>query len=97
MNVIGIAFEREFQFHPSRRWRFDFALEEHMIAIECEGGVWTGGRHNRGKGFTADCEKLSTAASMGWRVMRFTGDQVQSGWAIDTIERGIAYGLHLPG
>lgn len=57
-----------------------------MIAVEVEGGTWSGGRHTRGDGFEKDCEKYNTAALAGWRVLRFTGAQVQSGIAITVIE-----------
>jgi very-short-patch-repair endonuclease len=63
---------REWRFHPRRRWRFDFAWPERMVAVECEGGIWSQGRHVRGRGFEADCEKYSTAAAMGWKVLRVT-------------------------
>ena len=33
---------KEFKFHPVRKWRFDYAVPEHKIALEVEGGVWTG-------------------------------------------------------
>lgn len=62
----------EYKFHPRRRWRFDYALPEHKIAIEVEGGVWTRGRHITPKGFLNDMEKYNTAASMGWIVLRIT-------------------------
>ena len=60
----------EHRFHPVRRWRFDIAWADHMIALEVEGGVWTGGRHTRGSGFMKDMEKYNTAAAMGWIVLR---------------------------
>lgn len=63
---------REHRFHPVRRWRFDYAWIEHKVALEVEGGVWTGGRHTRGAGFTNDLEKYSEAAIMGWCVLRVT-------------------------
>jgi len=63
---------REFMFSPPRRWRFDFAYPDKKIAIECEGGIWSGGRHSRGSGFVKDCEKYNTAAKLGWRVFRYT-------------------------
>jgi hypothetical protein len=33
-------FEREYRFHPTRMWRFDFAWPEHMLALEIEGGAY---------------------------------------------------------
>ncbi len=37
----------EHRFAPPRRWRFDFCILAHKIAIEVDGGVWlpNGGRH----------------------------------------------------
>lgn len=80
---------REYRFHPIRKWRFDFAFpdKEKMIAIECEGAVYTRGRHTRGKGFTEDCDKYNEATIIGWRVLRVTTEQVASGKAIEWIER----------
>lgn len=80
----------EFKFHPTRRWRFDFAWPEKKLAVEIEGGVWTGGRHTRGKGFSEDCEKYSEAAVLGWRIIRVTGDQVRSGKAIQWVGRALS-------
>jgi very-short-patch-repair endonuclease len=65
---------KEFAFHPTRRWRFDYAFPKHMVAVEVDGGVWTGGRHINPKGYISDMEKLNTAASMGWLVLRITTD-----------------------
>lgn len=67
---------KEHRFHPTRRWRFDYAIPAHMIAIEVEGGVWTGGRHTSPKGFLGDVEKYNTATVMGWRVLRTIPDQL---------------------
>ena len=67
----------ELRFHPTRRWRFDFAWPESRIAVECEGGVWTRGRHTRGAGFIADCEKYNAAAALGWCVFRCTSDMLR--------------------
>jgi len=78
--AIGLpAPEREYRFHRPRRFRFDFAWPALLIAVECEGGVWSQGRHVRGTGFLADCEKYNLAARDGWRVFRVgTGmDMVQ--------------------
>ena len=79
--------EREYRFAPPRRFRFDFAFPGQMIAVEIEGGVWSGGRHTTGAGFTRDCEKYNLAAELGWFVFRFTGTDVEDGTALTQIER----------
>ena len=79
--------EREYRFAPPRRFRADFAYPERKLLIEVEGGVWTRGRHTRGAGYTSDAEKYNLATVKGWRVLRFTGDMIKNGSAIDTIEK----------
>ena len=69
---LGVECVKEYKFHPERRWRFDYAVPEHKIALEVEGGVWTQGRHTRPQGFLGDIEKYNTATLMGWRVFRTT-------------------------
>jgi very-short-patch-repair endonuclease len=80
----------EHRFSTVRRWRFDFAWPRHRIAVEIEGGVWTGGRHTRPEGYTGDLEKYNAAAEAGWAVYRFTTsmirDQSEKG-AIATLKR----------
>jgi hypothetical protein len=71
----------EFRFHPTRRWRFDWAWPSQKVALEIEGGAWTRGRHTRGKGFVRDMEKYNQAVLLGWRVLRVTPKQVTSGEA----------------
>lgn len=68
----GPPLDAEHRFAPPRRWRFDFVHHASRIAIECEGGVYTGGRHTRGAGFEKDAEKYNTATALGWRVFRVT-------------------------
>lgn len=77
----------EFPFHPTRRWRFDYAWPSLKLAVEQEGGTWCRGRHVRPKGYEADCEKYSEAALMGWRVLRFTTDMIRDGRALSMIIR----------
>lgn len=66
---------KELQFHPDRKWRFDYAFPSRKVAIEIDGAIWTLGRHNRPRGYLNDMEKLNTAASMGWLVLRFSTDE----------------------
>ena len=60
-----------------RDWRFDFAWPRRRVAVELEGGTWTGGRHVRGDGFARDCEKYNLAALHGWRVIRLTAGMLE--------------------
>lgn len=85
--------EREYRFDQReknkelgtpRRWRFDAALLKPMIAFECEGGSFSGGRHTNPIGFMKDLEKYNTATMMGWKVYRFTPNMLGQGW-IETI------------
>ena len=63
------------------------AYPDIMVAIEVDGGTWSGGRHTTGSGFQADCEKVNEAVLMGWKVVRFTSTHIKSGVAVQTIER----------
>ncbi len=79
LEVRGLPLpEREWKFDAKRRWRFDYAWFERMVALEVEGGVWTGGRHTRGAGFVKDIEKYNRAAVLGWRLLRVTPDKLVS-------------------
>lgn len=60
----------EYRFHPSRDWRFDFAIPTRRVAIEVEGGTFNGGRHIRPEGYLRDMEKYNEAAVSGWCVIR---------------------------
>jgi hypothetical protein len=80
--------QAEHYFAKPRRWRFDWAWPDKRIAVECEGGIWGYGRHNRAPGFIKDMEKYNEAAKLGWRVFRFTPQQIKKGEA-QTFMKGI--------
>ena len=69
----GYDYVKELKFHPSRKWRFDFAIESLRIAIEYEGIMSEKSRHTTISGMSRDCEKYNTAQLLGWKVLRFTG------------------------
>jgi very-short-patch-repair endonuclease len=80
----------EHRFHPVRRWRFDLAWPEAKLAVEVEGGVYVQGRHSRGAGMEADCEKYNEAANRGWRVLRVTPRHVKNGQALTWVEGALS-------
>ena len=82
--------QREVKFCPKRRFRWDFAWEHMMLAVEVQGGSWLpNSQHGRGKKFESDCEKATLGAILGWRVMRFTADQIKDGRALALIQRAL--------
>jgi very-short-patch-repair endonuclease len=87
LRTLKINFEQEYQFHPKRKWRADFHLMGKKILVEVEGGIWSGGRHTRGKGYIGDMEKYNAAVMMGYQVIRFSTEQVKSGLAVQQIEK----------
>jgi len=95
LTACGIEVEREHKFHPTRQWRFDFAIPEKMLAIEVEGITFYGknkngsmklGRHQTGKGIEGDLEKYDEAMRLGWNVYRCSQSMVKKGIALQTIE-----------
>ena len=92
LRAMGLEPVRELRFCPGRRFRFDFAFPEQMLAVEVEGGQYTRGRHNRPAGYESDCVKGNLAALAGWRVLRFTGRMVRNGTAAREIARALEGG-----
>ncbi len=82
--------EREYPFAKAigRKWRFDYAWPDvrsecyyddfiHCpVALEIDGGNFSGGRHVRPIGFEKDCEKINEAQRLGWKVYRFTPSMI---------------------
>jgi len=73
--IVGLDPVAEYKFHPTRKWRFDWAFIDEKLAVEQEGAIWIQGRHTRGSGFIKDMEKYNEAARLGWRVFKFTPQQ----------------------
>lgn len=104
--IPGIKVVKEHMFALPRLWRFDYAILEHRIAIEQEGGAYKkrkyknkkgeeittmGGRHNSASGFLADMEKYNNAAVRGWLVLRYTPQQLMTLGTVEQIEEAIEY------
>jgi len=66
----------EYRYHPTRRWRFDYAVPAIKFAVEYHGHSGFVGKgasgHSTIKGLTNDCEKMNRAHALGWRVLAFT-------------------------
>jgi len=75
----------EHRFHPSRKWRFDYAWPDKKLAVEYEGIFAAKSRHTSVMGFSGDCEKYSAAAILGWCVIRVTAPMMRDGRAVDLL------------
>ena len=91
--------EREYMFAPRdergkpvRRWRFDFAWPDRLLALEIDGSVFSGGRHGGARSAGRDVEKRAVAAVLGWRVIPVTPGQVNDGLAISYLRAALAGG-----
>lgn len=63
--------EIEYQFHPTRRWRFDIAFVDQRLAVEVDGKFHASLSANR-----KDAEKHNAALEAGWRVLRYPASAV---------------------
>lgn|GEM_PF-1410349 len=96
--------DNELRFHPTRRWRFDFAWPDYNVAVELEGGVFTHGRtrtnesgekvqqksrHLTPSGFGEDCKKYGEAAILGWLVIRLDTKMAKDGSGLDLLVRAL--------
>ena len=56
-----------------------------QLALEVQGGIWTGGRHVRGAALVKEMEKLNAAACLGWRVLFVQPKELLARKTIETI------------
>ena len=71
-------------------WRMDYAWPDQMVALEVEGGVYTGGRHTRGSGFVGDMAKYNAAGAMGWIVLRCQPKDLIKAATVEMVKRAMA-------
>ncbi len=71
--------ECEHRFCRSRKFRFDYAWPQQLVAVEIEGGTYgrRKSRHSTGHGYSTDCDKYNLAALGGWIVLRYTAAHVR--------------------
>ena len=70
---------RQYVFHKTRKFRFDFAWPDCLVAVEIDGGIFQGDRSKGGNqtghrsinGLMAGMEKGNYAAVDGWCLLRF--------------------------
>lgn len=70
----GLNFVPEFEFSPDRKFRFDWALPDLMVAVEYEGIFSEKSGHTTLSGYKKDVEKYNQATILGWKILRYTAD-----------------------
>ena len=81
LNDEGYVADREYRWHPTRKFRADFALVQDGILIEIEGSG-----HRTYTRFVSDIDKYNQATLHGWRLLRCQPKQVDEGYIIDLLE-----------
>lgn len=61
----------EYKFDSLRKFKFDYANFRLKIAIEMEGGIYTGTGHAKIGKYLSDMEKYNMAQIKGWIVLRY--------------------------
>lgn len=77
------------QFHPTRLWRFDFAWSFYKVALEVEGGAFSGEGHRSVGKFLGDIEKYNEAVLAGWRLLRCTTKDLETGDVFELLRRAL--------
>lgn len=86
LRASKIHFKRQVKFHPLRKWRADFIIEDRLL-VEVEGGLYIHGGHNRGAMIEDTMEKLAEASMMGYFPLRVSTRYVKNGKALQWIEK----------
>lgn len=76
--------EREYRFHPTRLWRFDYAWPDLRLAVELDGF----GHHKLSR-YWGDVDKFNAAALLGWWVIHVTSKMVHQGTGLQLVEEAL--------
>jgi hypothetical protein len=81
LQKLGLFATKEVRFAKAsvnRGWRSDYFIERKgkTIAIEQEGGLFSGGRHTRGAGYAEDMQKYNYYTAHNIMLLRFTPSQI---------------------
>lgn len=78
LNILNSTYEGwtvEHRFDSVNRYRFDYAHLKMRIAIEIEGGIYTGTGHAKTGTYLKDMRKYNLAQLKGWIILRYATGQ----------------------
>lgn len=79
----------EYQFHDTRKWRFDFAWPVQKVALEIDGGNFMGGAHVNGGRIRKTQEKENEAQAMGWKIFHVYPEAALKAEIINWLKRAL--------
>ena len=71
LNSVCEGWIPEFRFDSVRRFKFDYGHLKMKIAVEMEGGIYTGTGHTKIGRYLSDMQKYNMAQLRGWIVLRY--------------------------
>ena len=75
LNSVYEGWTVEHRFDSINRFRFDFAHIRLKIAVEMEGGIYTGSGHAKTGTYLKDMRKYNLAQLKGWILLRYAYGQ----------------------
>lgn len=98
LDAVGIPYEREYKAIPGRKLCYDFYISwgwGGRLLCELQGGVYQyKPSHASASGIRRDAEKVNLATLHGYGVMVFTSDMVESGEALEMIQKVMNGGMN---
>lgn len=90
LDLVDIAYVRQYRAVADRKWRWDFAFPDARLLVEVQGGLWLPkSAHTWGAGLRRDYEKHNAAALAGWRTLYVTREMIEGGRAVALIVRAL--------
>lgn len=87
---------REIKVHPERNWKADFlwrplvyTANRRGVILESEGGIYSGGKHGRGKGIEEDFEKMNELQLLSYTVLRVASHRLATSATVDLVRRAL--------
>jgi hypothetical protein len=75
LNSVCEGWIPEFRFDSVRKFKFDYGNLKLKIAVEIEGGIYTGTGHAKTGRYLSDMEKYNMAILRGWLLLRYAHGQ----------------------
>lgn len=89
LKSVCIGWLQELRFDSVRKFKFDYGHWRLKIAVEMEGGIYTGTGHTKTGTYLKDMQKYNMAQLRGWIILRYAYGQENNikGDILKAIER----------